>query len=56
MKAEKMMQNIQVDGEKLGKVLQIVLDAAQTTIAYETDSGHQRTITVETEAVTFGTA
>lgn len=51
-----MIQKIQIDGEKLGEVLQIIIDQEQTTVAYNTPAGKRRTITVETEAVSFGNA
>lgn len=58
MNVKELFEKIRIDGEQLGDILQVQIDAEHTTVVYERhrENGDpvQRAITVESEAVTFG--
>ena len=57
MNVQDLFKRLRIDGEPIGKVLQVQIDAEHTTVIYEHQKGDsdpvQRAITVESEAVSI---
>ena len=57
MNVQDLFKRLRIDGEPIGKVLQVQIDAEHTTVIYEHQKDGsdpvQRAITVESEAVSI---
>ena len=58
MNVKELFEKLKIDGEHVGTVLQVQIDAERATVVYERQREDaepvQRVITVESEAVTIG--
>lgn len=58
MNVKELFEKLKIDGEPVGTVLQVQIDAERATVVYERPREGaepvQRVITVESEAVTIG--